>query len=129
MIGLTGEPPDHVIVNGRRYPIVTDYKNWVEYESVVFNPETNDERILPESAKSLERLIAVLSMFTNDLPDDIGAAARAVIGFYLCGREAKSSVSETESRERLYDFAKDAPYIISAFRQCYSISLPCNMHE
>jgi hypothetical protein len=118
MIGLTGEPPVCVTVDGRLYPVLTDYKRWVEYESVVFNPEMSDEG----------RLIAVLSMFTDDLPGDIGAAARAVIDFYLCGRESKSSVSETESRERLYDFAKDAPYIISAFRQCYSICLPCDMH-
>lgn len=103
--------PNSATVNGRRYPIATDYRAAVAFELMI------DEGV--------DNLVELLSPFyPTGLPEDAKAATEAALWFYRCGENApEKEERETAKPPRSYSFEVDADTIFADFWHYYSIDL------
>ena len=114
-------PDSFTAADGTVYPIHTDFREWVRFESLL-----NDGDV-PES---LRIFIALRLVFGDNVPEDLEAARKFVMWFYRGGNplpEAKKDEGNEaepylESR-RVYDFEYDSEYIFAAFLELYHIDL------
>ncbi len=107
---------------GKRYPIHTDFREWIRFESMLTNSD------VPENLKTV---IGLRMIFADNVPDDILSAAEFIFWFYRGGQELKITHSEDTALEsrRVYDLEYDSEYIFAAFLGQYGINLArTNMH-
>lgn len=126
------ELPEALEINGREYPVITDFREWIRFSDMLKSD------IPPEF-----KLEFLSEMFLEEVPDlytedGIEEAMDAITSFLsLSGTEfpdisSDEANSEEESEEVEYEeqrakkaiyYEQDAPYIISAFRREYQIDL------
>lgn len=121
-------PDSFTAADGTVYPVHTDFREWIRFESLL-----NDGDV-PEN---LRLFIALRLVFGDNVPEDIEAAKRFALWFYLGGADppekdesddGEPSEPPLESR-RVYDFEYDSEYIFAAFMELYRIDLSeANMH-
>ncbi len=101
---------------GKRYPIHTDFREWIRFESMLTNSD------VPENLKTV---IGLRMIFADNVPDDILSAAEFIFWFYRGGQERKITRSEDTALEsrRVYDFEYDSEYVFAAFLGQYGINL------
>ncbi|MDR1001866.1 MAG: bacteriophage Gp15 family protein [Oscillospiraceae bacterium] len=114
MSSLLKPLPDAVMVDGRGFPIYTDYRDWIEFHLAMQDTESGE----------MAKIIFALSMFKEETPENIEAAIGGLIDFMLCGesRSGEESVSPGK-RYYGYDFEADSKLIYAAFVQVYNIDL------
>ena len=105
--------PDHVEIDSKKYIINTDFRLMMQFEIAAQHENKN------EIGK------VILNFYHGNLPDNIDAAVREMIGFYLCGEvpDDKKTSSGNHDKKRCYAFDEDWKYIISAFRHQYGIDI------
>lgn len=111
---LVDRLPEAVDVNGVMTPIRTDFRIGVLFEGLMWETGVGAE------AKVLQALR--LYFAEGDLPQDVGAAFRAVVWFYGGGAAARAEGAEAHGR-RLYDFDADAGLVFAAFWDQYGVDL------
>lgn len=126
------ELPEALEINGREYPVITDFREWIRFSDMLKSD-------IPPKFK----LEFLSEMFLEEVPDlytedEIEEVMDAITSFLsLSGTEfpdisSDEANSEEESEEVEYEeqrakkaiyYEQDAPYIISAFRREYQIDL------
>lgn len=115
--------PDTVILNGREYGIVTEFKDWLRFVDMVKDDSLSDG----------EKVEIMLSFYLEEIPAaEQGHAHKPLEGF-LCmagadapvyeDREPVDFPDEIPPGKPLYDFCFDARYIIAGFWHDYRIDL------
>jgi len=108
-MSLYQAPPETVTINGWEYPINTDFRVWVEFQSILTgNEDGKAERL----ASFMDRL---------GLPPS-REALDAMLTFYTAESKEKS-VAAQRSRPMAFDFQQDSEYIFAAFMGAYGIDL------
>lgn len=102
--------PKKVDVGGVLYPIKTDFRAVLKLIGEVKQAEE------PGS-----RLFLILRLYKNEIPPDIQGAVQAVTDFIAGIRSAEKERSG--SGKQTFSYEKDAPYIVSDFRNYYGIDL------
>lgn len=121
--------PETLEVDGKEYPIITDFREWLRFSDM-----------LKSDIPSQFKLEFLSDMFLEDVPDlyteeDIEIVMDAITAFLSLSalefpKQEKESDEEFENadfeeesvRKAIY-YEQDAPYIISAFRREYQIDL------
>lgn len=107
--------PDYVEVEGSRYRIVTDFREWIKMSELISD---ND---IP-SQKKAELLLG----WYIDLPDNLEEAIYK-LGDFLSAHalEPYEDVSDSghKKEEPVFSYSEDAGCIFSAFLNCYGIDL------
>lgn len=99
--------PDAVIVDGKVYPIHTDFQFFVSLISMLKTKQTLD---------------AFDFMYKEQIPEDRQKGLNALVSFAYPKRELPRIVSE-QTNEVLFDYGLDAELIYSSFYQQYKIDL------
>lgn len=106
--------PETVTVNGEKYRINTDFRDFLFMSDV-----------LESNASDIRKAKAVLSMYKDKIPKDYSAAMMAIADFITEAKTPKDGQEdeEQESRKKLISYEKDAPFIIGDFLRFYDIDL------
>lgn len=104
--------PKKVEVGGILYPIKTDFRAVLKLIGEVKQAEE------PGS-----RLFLILRLYKNEIPPDIQGAVQAVTDFIAGIRSAEKEKEREGSGKQTFSYEKDAPYIVSDFRNYYGIDL------
>lgn len=120
---LTDNLPYTVSVNGRNYRIVTHWKDWVRFCCMLEDPDL----------RKREKTAVAMRYFTDEKPDDIIAAVQALLDFSVCKDIPHAGIENNQrqaaKKAACFSWIYDAPFVLSAFRQCYNIDLSeSNMH-
>ena len=114
---LTDVLPEEIKINGKAYPIETDFRTWIKFSQLAFSGKAD--------AVSFAEMIALV---VKELPTDINATIAALLEFYSCHNTQKSDTNKSK-QNRMFDFDSDAAYIYAAFMQQYGIDLTrANLH-
>lgn len=107
---LTSKLPKTLIVNDAEYPIETDFRVFIEFETIICGEQITIETIL--------KLFELC--FKGDMPPIDDDSIDALILFYTGGkRQGKGD----DGGEKPYFFECDDEYIYSAFLDQYNIDL------
>ena len=111
---LTDTLPDFITVNGVRFRVLTDFRIWMEFDSLMhcYGISAKDKSMMALS-------LCLDGEKKKILPEDALGVMEELCKFYLCGRSSRG----TEKNERAIDFEKDSTYIYSAFLTQYGIDL------
>lgn len=113
---------NNITVLGASYPIHTDFRVWIKFESIVGNLRSDPVQTVTEILK--------LCLIPGKLPPSLTDTLKELLNFYI----GKNEFSEKEPgdgvrTQRIYDFEYDSEYIYSAFMQLYGIDLcSADMH-
>lgn len=110
-------PTNFTSANGTEYPIHSDFREWIRFESLITNAD------VPEGLKFF---IALRLIFADNVPDDFHAAHEFVSWFYRGGKELSDKDSGGDiqlTSRRVYDLEYDSEYIYAAFLEQYGIDL------
>src|SRR5690606_2793773 len=103
--------PEHVEIDGKKYPINTDFRI-----SILFELLMQDRSILDK-----EKVYMALDLYYPQMPHDLVQAVDKMLWFYRCGKDDEDDSvrngSSTGSGRAgmIYSFEHDAEYIYSAF--------------
>ena len=111
---LTDKPPEHLIIDGEKYEIRTDFKVWIRLTQECFLQE-----ITPLSISK------ALCMVYKQIPPDPEKAIAAMFDFYTGGRDNKQqkNAEQATRKKMIFDFDGDAWLIFSSFFEEYHINL------
>lgn len=115
---LTNELPRTVTVEGKPYPIRTDFRTWLKFEEGMKRP-----------GNVREKTVRIFDLcFPEETPHSAQQALTALSGFFLMRGYYGEDNSKTPPKRRhnlsqALDFTVDAGLIAAAFRQCYGIDL------
>lgn len=120
MINLLYEPlPDCIEADGRRYPVLTDFREWLRFADLVTDKE------IPEETK-----LYLLVQWLETPPERITAElVNALFAFYKAVSLEPDPVCEEEEatgsdiRPPVFNWCIDAKYVLGDFRQFYGIDL------
>ena len=116
---LWEELPDYVVIEERKYPVHTSFKNWIRILILAEEKGFKDAYAVAEMLKLCYR---------ETLPPDIVSAIFGIIAF-LNGDTEYSVSSGKKSAQKVFSFSQDASAIYSAFYEKYGIDLSCaQMH-
>lgn len=109
--------PKTVDVDGKKYQIYTDFRDFLRLFDILKN-EDDEIKIASE----------FLSMYTDRIPRDYKKAIMAIADFVLDDKQkeennAESDEENREEKKKLISYEKDAPYIIGDFLRFYGIDL------
>lgn len=109
---LTAKPPETIELSGLEYPIHTDFRVFLEVES-----------LLQEEGE--EGLFKALSLFYGGIPTDVPAAADRFAWFYRCGKPVKETKGKGQGtpQKPTFSFTYDGELIYAAFLDQYGIDL------
>ncbi len=108
---LTAALPNYLEVEGKKYPIDTDFRTWV----TVFDAASKESSLC-----DLVIFVFPLIFSNGKIPADIFKTLEA-IGAFLCPFENRRKNGDDSSP--LLSFTLDSPYIYSAFLSQYAIDL------
>ena len=108
---LTGKFPVSVDINGREYPLNTDFRVGLRIIEAWEDHELTER----------EKQWVMLELLYPEIPEDTAEACRQAINFLDCGEEPASG--SMESAQRRYSFSKDAKYIYTAILQTHGVDL------
>lgn len=114
---LYQEFPEFIEVSGEKYPIETDFREWIKFSELV-----EDEDLTWQV-----KLQFMLQWFQEEIPDDLETAIYA-LGDFLTAKVLYQDNPEKETTEKkelqpAFSFKEDAGCIYSAFVECYGIDL------
>ena len=117
---LTDKLPDAVMVSGRVYKVITDFRFFIGFETDITKAKED------EMAAVISKHIQAFYMGT--VPGDVNAAVNKMLWFYRCGMEVEkedvpSAAEPTAKARRFYDYEQDGQYIYAAFKSQYGIDL------
>nr|WP_296099306.1 Gp15 family bacteriophage protein [uncultured Mediterraneibacter sp.] len=126
------ELPESLEINGREYPVITDFREWIRFSDMLKSDIPPEFKLEFLSEMFLEK---VPDLYTEDEIEEVMDAITSFLS--LSGTEfpdisSDEANSEEESEEVEYEeqrakkaiyYEQDAPYIISAFRREYQIDL------
>lgn len=122
---LTDALPRSVEIDGKDYPIVTDFRNWIRFFELM------EDREIPD----VQRLKIAMFWFTEETPEATEEAWEALLSFALCkdipktGKQSSDNGTVKDLYAPCFSWKYDAPFILGAFRQTYGIDiLSCDMH-
>lgn len=109
--------PDHVQVDGVKYPIVTDFREWIRFVELV-----EDDTVPWQIQAQL-----MLQWYIEKVPDDMEKAI-IVLGDFLIAKSLYQDKMENQedikkNHEPAFSFKEDAGCIYSAFIECYGIDI------
>lgn len=107
---LVEDLPEAIEIDGREYPIRTDFRSCLK---IILAFE--DDELTPQ-----EKAGILLSILYPTCPANVPAALEQA-HLFLNGGEAREA--EGEPGPRLYSFSKDANFIFAAFQQTHGIDL------
>lgn len=105
---LTDQLPSIIDIDGRRWPVRTDFRACLKTILAFEDPDLTSQ----------EKQAILLRNVYLETPPDFEKASKAAIKFLNGGQE-----SEEADGQRLYSFSKDASFIYSAFRQTHGVDL------
>lgn len=111
--------PEHVEIDGKKYPINTDFRI-----SILFELLMQDKSILDR-----EKVYMALNLYYPKIPHDLVQAVDKMLWFYRCGKDDENdsvrngSPAGSRKAGMIYSFEHDAEYIYSAFLDQYGIDL------
>ena len=113
---FTDTLPDFVSADGIKYGVLTDFRIWMEFDSI----------LLQRDIKARDKIMMILNLCLDHdrcklLPKNVLEILEALKNFYLRGKESKKT--NTSKKARVLDFAQDSGYIYSAFLTQYGIDL------
>lgn len=97
------------------HPIYPDYRNMLRLEKLLHE----DEKEMPPG---LSTLCALQLLYGSDIPNDIDAAISELMWFYMGGVEEDTPANGL-TKEPIFDFEEDAPFIHAGFLSSYNIRL------
>lgn len=104
--------PDHIVVCDQAYFIKTDFREWIQFESLMMKEKDNGKKIK-----------AIIDVFIDEVPRDIKFIEK-ILWFYRCGEGLEKKYSKLNSSQvRVYDFEQDQYLIYTAFKQYYGVDL------
>lgn len=117
---LIDKLPDSISIDGKEYRIHTDFRNWIQFEILMF-----DHKIPLE-----QKIIDLLKLCFLELPDSIESSIMGMIQFYSGDAKKEEDGHENNStKQPIYSYKRDADYIYSAFLTQYHIDLQtANLH-
>lgn len=107
---LYEKPPEKLEINGKEYPINTDFRFWIKFQDALVGDKTQKER-----AEELYMLVTELGLPPSSATMD------AMLKFYIGESHEKNTGGNKNSTA--FDFVKDSEYIFSAFKGAYNIDL------
>lgn len=110
---IFGNLPETVVCNGKSFPVQTDFRAWMQVETILFETEGEFYTKLPKLLK--------LCYYT--LPDTLEDAIFGMVCFYLGQEPEKRQHLQKKRGRQLYSFKQDATLIYSSFYQQYGIDL------
>lgn len=112
--------PNTVTIKGREYSIITDFREWIRFVDMLKDKE------LPTSMK----VSFMLGMIQEDIDISeipVKDVLLAFSDFLACRTEHEDEEQEAEDTspqaKEILSYKIDAPYIISAFLECYKMDL------
>lgn len=114
------EYPDYVTVDEKRYPILTDFREWIRLIDLV------QDKDIPERIRSQ----IIPNWYREGVPPDCGKAITALADFLCMSslEQADGAVGKVKNRAKLLSYSIDYRYILSGFQQCYGIDLDVVPH-
>ncbi len=106
-------PARHVVIDGERYAINTDFRVWAEIESIM----------LCESGDDFVRLGKIFALAYPHLPHNPVLALKCIMNFYGGSEDAEGSETQSTARLPLYCVKQDFAYIYAAFLSEFGIDL------
>lgn len=122
---LYEELPDYILVSGEKYPVLTDFRVWIQFD-MLFS-ENNEDDIAVKFIKALKLCFNLDK--SKKLPPTLSETLQALIVFYsgcnsvLPQNSNKINKANSENKNRIYSFNFDAKYIYAAFYNQYGIDL------
>lgn len=107
--------PDHVVVQGQEYEVVTDFREWIKFYALVKSD-------LPDIIK----LELMLEWYLDDVPEDTEEAIAALgrfLGAYELYEKEGSDEETGQPNVQAFSFEQDASDIYSAFLSAYGIDI------
>lgn len=109
MYNLYETLPNTIEVNGRVFPIYTDFKIWLKVDELM-------------TKGCLSEDLAFIFEIPNDIYYFDELMEKEIENFLIC-KPKYPKVSENNGTTNAYSFLDDAPYIYSAFMKMYNIDL------
>lgn len=108
---LLDEPPVSIEVNGRAYPVATDYRVALAYFRLMADDDMTDK----------DRALFGLGLFYGNMiaPDDVEELQKYISFFLSRGGDKEDGASGP----RVFDILEDSGRIYAAFYQIYKINL------
>lgn len=103
-------------VDGKSYPIKTDFREWIAFEKVIRKQIDVEEKI-PQI------IMQIACIMDGNIPEDISQTITKLIDFYSCGEKPIKAKSSGESQGNTFDYEFDSGYLYSAFLSQYGIDL------
>lgn len=102
------------------FQIVTDFRPWLEFECALSRPQPDADVFVRDA---LERAYPFHA--PGAYGEQLAVLWADLLWFYRCGRAPQAGAAHKGAarQARAYDFEQDAPLILAAFRQAYSIDL------
>lgn len=108
---LTETLPDFVIVRGKKCPIRSDFKAWLEFSEII-----------NKNISEAEKLFKMFKLVFEELPPNMYDGISAMMKFYSYTPTQKKT-NEKSINKNYFDFEYDANLIYSAFLQQYKVDL------
>lgn len=109
-MSLYQEPPSSITVEGRKYPVDTDFRVWMEFQGILTGQTGTEEK-----AAQVYALMERLGLPASE------ASLEAMVEFFEGGTAERAGAGE--SRTLAFDFERDSAHIYSAFLGAYGIDL------
>lgn len=112
------ELPVAVMIKGREYRIITDFREWIRFTDMLKDKE------IPISVKAS----FMLQMFEENVEFSESLTIQDILSafskFLSCAEETEAEQeAPPRSMREILSYKVDAPYIIAAFFQCYGLDL------
>lgn len=108
--------PEHVLVNGKKYAIETDFREWIRLMELV------EDETVPWQIK-----YRLMLRWYQEIPEDLESAIYALGDFLsagkLYGRENNDQGQQKAMEKPAFSFTEDAGCIYAAFVESYGIDL------
>lgn len=110
---LCDDLPTYVVVDNEKYPIYTDFRDWIELQEMVSN-----------HVADVLLMQYILTLFMDTVPENLEEAIQS-IALFLAGNVDIRATSKPSKKKgkNVFSFTYDAPFIIGAFLESYGIDL------
>lgn len=108
--------PMSIEVDGKCYPIKTDFRDWISFEKVMKKQVDFEEKI-PLI------IVQVAYLLDGNIPEDISQTITELLNFYSGGEKPNKTITSSTSQGNVFDYDYDSGYLYSAFLSQYNIDL------
>lgn len=111
-MSLYQSPPEVLEIDGKTYPIDTDFRTWIRFQSIMVKDNTDEEK-----TADLLQFISELGLPFSEMP--LQKTLAAIVDFYTAGDSRRTE----ERKKPTYNFETDSNFIFSAFLTQYGADL------